>query len=205
MGVPLITVLFAITFLSIKTIPVYGMDFDGPESTGTTVFVGEYVDVKRFEDEKFRTRYHDDFKESSDKNIAQASAAVIQFQNELNGYHSEKDIIDSICIWVDRQFKYDIDNQLIGMSDALVDGRGVCWHYTYLFDALAKSYGFESEVLYGFNGKGVAHVWNRLLYGGQWYYFDLTYSDKMGGCLWMTEEEAQKTIEYQEYEVQEEG
>ena len=181
-------------FSGLETIQVKGQVIDPlPEDQRLTAyFVASDTSMDEFESEEFLTQYSTDIHNSSLINVAEASREVHRFQSKVNGYHTNYEVLTLLSRWVAGRFEYDEEYWLTGMSDALVASKGVCWHYAYLFDYLAKSYGFTSQVIYGFVN-GEAHVVNRVLYGGKWKYFDL-----VAGCYWLDKEQLEDCLGYKE-------
>ena len=193
----LLSTLVLVLFLSLfglETVRVQGQIIESPTEDQRLINYFEPVDLSMdtFEEEVFLTQYNVDIHPSSLDSVAAASREVHRFQNQLRGYYTNYELLTKLSRWVAGRFEYDEDYWLTGMSDALVASKGVCWHYAYLFDYLAKSYGFTSQVMYGYID-GEAHVVNRVLYGGNWKYFDL-----VAGCYWLDKEQIEDVLGYQE-------
>jgi len=61
--------------------------------------------------------------------------------------------------------------------------KGVCHHYSLLFDKLCEEVNINCEYIGGYSktdpeksGKGIAHAWNAVFYDKNWHLIDLTYS-----------------------------
>ena len=151
----LLSTLVLVLFLSLfglETVRVQGQVIEAPTEDQRLINYFEPVDLSMdtFEEEVFLTQYNVDIHPSSLDSVAAASREVHKFQRQLRGYYTNYELLTKLSRWVAGRFKYDEDYWLTGMSDALVASKGVCWYYAYLFDYLAKSYGFTSQVMYGY-------------------------------------------------------
>lgn len=154
------------------------------------LFQSDDLSIAYFENDDFRNQFSDPFLPSTNQNRIRANEILKQVQNETNGYRSESKTIEEIADWVNSRFVYDENYTLTGMGDALADGRGICWHYAYLFDALVHAYGFQTKIIYGI-AKNQHHIWNAVLYKGEWKYFDIG-----AKRYWMTEKQLENSTDH---------
>jgi len=63
---------------------------------------------------------------------------------------------------------------------ALVDGQAVCEGYSKAMALLCDEIGIQNVLISGPAG-GVDHMWNMIMYNGNWYHMDLTWDDPVGG------------------------
>ena len=166
-------------------------------------FIPNPVELNYFNTEEFTHQYRDDFGISTEDNTKTAGDLVQEFQEANSGTFTSAELIDRMILFVSDTFQYDMDYKLTGMSDAMLSGRGICWHYAYLFSALCDSYDIPNEILYGKVSPGDRpHVWNRVAIDGDWYYFDLTWFDSgERGCVWRTEYDMKNILDYDAYRV----
>ena len=59
----------------------------------------------------------------------------------------------------------------------LIDKKGVCQGYSYAYYILMQNLGIKTDVVRGFIPGMTEHVWNRLMFDGEWYNVDATWDD----------------------------
>ena len=67
------------------------------------------------------------------------------------------------------------DSQQSDATVALKTGYGSCNTYPILFKLMLCRLGIENDICIGYSYKGSYHAWNRVLVGGEWLYYDLTF------------------------------
>jgi len=105
-----------------------------------------------------------------------------------------KDTILAVYDWITDNVRYDLDKIGSGVyylqkqdfvADVIKSKRGVCQHYSELFNALAKELGYEAFVIGGYVIKGgeisddIGHAWNVVRRNGQWKLYDSTWGAGM--------------------------
>lgn len=101
-----------------------------------------------------------------------------------------KDTMLAVYDWITDNVRYDLDKIGSGVyylqkqdfvADVIKSKRGVCQHYSELFNALAKELGYEAFVIGGYvmkNGEvsdDIGHAWNVVRRNGQWKLYDSTW------------------------------
>ena len=124
----------------------------------------------------YRIRYKEEIAGSTQGNIRKADRMVGSLMTELDMPMTDVERIDRIICWICSHLTYDKDYHLRGLADALSDGKGVCWHYSYLFKTLCDDIGIKCRVIEG-EARNERHAWNEITYNGEAYYFDLTWAD----------------------------
>jgi hypothetical protein len=66
---------------------------------------------------------------------------------------------------------------------ALYDGRASCMGYSYAMKLLCNDAGIPAITVSGKNGAGVAHMWNMVKIGTDWYQLDATFGDSDRGYI----------------------
>jgi hypothetical protein len=66
---------------------------------------------------------------------------------------------------------------------ALYDGRASCMGYSYAMKLLCNDAGIPAITVSGKNGAGVAHMWNMVKIGSDWYQLDATFGDSDKGYI----------------------
>ena len=146
--------------------------------------------IKTLETHLYLVRYSEEIAPSSVENIQKADYMIGQLMDELSQPMTDADRIDRISEWICDHLSYDNDYIYVGPADALSDGKGVCWHYAYLFKALCEDAGIECKVIEGDTNRG-RHAWNEVICNSQTYYFDLTGEDANSQqlpeqqCVWL--------------------
>lgn len=121
---------------------------------------------------------------SSQTNSITSIAKYIQ-----ENFKSDSNKIRAIYFFTANHIDYDVDNMFaINFNETTEDKiekglkkrKGVCMHYSEVFNALARELKFESYVVEGMtkqNGTadGLAHAWNAVKVDGKWYLFDATW------------------------------
>jgi hypothetical protein len=104
-------------------------------------------------------------------------------------FKSDSNRIRAVYFFTANHIDYDVDNMFAinfnettenKIEKGLKTRKGVCMHYSEVFNALAKQLGFESYVIEGItkqNGTtdAMAHAWNATKLDGKWYIFDATW------------------------------
>jgi Transglutaminase-like superfamily len=106
-----------------------------------------------------------------------------------DNFKSDSNKIRAIYFFTATHIDYDVDNMFAinfnettenKIEKGLKTRKGVCMHYSEVFNAIAKELNFESYVVEGMtkqNGTtdGLAHAWNAAKLNGKWYLFDATW------------------------------
>jgi hypothetical protein len=77
---------------------------------------------------------------------------------------------------------YDISyfSKLLSVSEILQEKKGVCAEYATLFNALARTAGIPSSIVYGYAygdyNKFESHAWNMIYHDNHWFYVDPTWN-----------------------------
>ena len=81
------------------------------------------------------------------------------------------------------KYKTEKEYKEASVKSCIYTKRGVCEHYSLLFDALVKELGYEAHIIEGFtkNGRGkinysIGHSWNAVKVDGQWKLYDPTWA-----------------------------
>ena len=104
-------------------------------------------------------------------------------------FKSDSNKIRAVYFFTTNHIDYDVDNMFAinfnettenKIEKGLKTKKGVCMHYSEVFNALARALNFESYVVEGMtkqNGStdGMAHAWNAAKLDGKWYLFDATW------------------------------
>ena len=162
------------------------------------------VSVNIFERDEFLNTFRVPLLKSSKENLLKAQPIVDSIISEIAGERPDEERIVLAAEKIEELLEFNREYSLTGMSDALVDGQGVCWHYAYLYDAILKAYGYDSEIIYiRRDDKEDAHVINRVTINGEQKYFDVGQDDiaTNGRSLWMSEEEAKERVKFSDYLV----
>jgi len=136
----------------------------------------EETSVSTMETDLYRNRYHEEIGESSALNIRIADGRILDFLEQLEVPMTDAERIDNIANWVTANLHYDKNYIYRGIGDSVVDGRGVCWHYSYLMKLLCDAYNIDCEVIEGYR-RDERHAWNVVYLNSSAYYFDLTWED----------------------------
>jgi len=135
------------------------------------------------------------YQESFDKKYLSAQADLKDYV-EIARYltkdlNNDKDKARAIYIWIANNIKYDLpllNSDLTYFStDELLDyvmknRRGLCQHYSELFNAMCNSAGVESFVISGYarqsdgNISEISHAWNGVAIGSDFYMVDVTWA-----------------------------
>jgi len=101
-----------------------------------------------------------------------------------------QDTMLAVYNWVTDNIRYDIDKVGSGVyylqkqdfvADVIKSKRGVCQHYSELFNAIANELGYEAYVIGGYvlkNGEisdDIGHAWNVVKRDGDWKLYDSTW------------------------------
>ncbi len=114
----------------------------------------------------------------------------------------EEDTIESVFRWITSNIKYDVKKlkkitKTMGenkerareslnerLADVLKTKKGVCQHYSELFDAIVSELGYTSFVVSGYTKKedmefdidvSLGHAWNAIKVKGKWHLYDATW------------------------------
>ena len=139
--------------------------------------------------------YLNNISESSSVSISAADIVLQPLLQELKQPMTDAERIDIVNQWICDRLAYDLDYLNTGLADSIVKGKGVCWHYSYLFQILMEDLGIEAEPVEGI-AFGNSHVWNRVIIAGKEYYFDISWNDSQGKIengtyknMWMTKQQ----------------
>ena len=135
------------------------------------------------------------YQESFDKKFRTTPDDLKSF-DAIAGYLTEdlsdqRDKARAIYIWISYNIRYDLDllksNLTYYTTDELIEyvlkyRKGLCQHYSELFNAMCRSVGVKSFVISGYarqsDGKisGISHAWNGVLIGPDYYLVDVTWA-----------------------------
>lgn len=112
------------------------------------------------------------------------------YQIQSISAREESPMYIEIAKWVHNYIKYDeryVEKNKMTAEDILKEGKGVCFHYSVLYDALLKSYGIPSIIVSGISYNQEIddfemHSWNLVFANGEWLSMDPTwgiYSGKL--------------------------
>ncbi|RLD79221.1 MAG: hypothetical protein DRJ10_09165 [Bacteroidetes bacterium] len=135
------------------------------------------IDFKKIEEHVNNTPY-----KSTTSTLALSAYLTNSFENE-----DEK--FAAIYFWVGKNIKYDVKQMTKSrkyfstkelINEVLKDKKGVCQHYSELFNELSLLAGLKSYVLTGYgkeHGKvmNLAHAWNAIKLDSKWYFIDVTW------------------------------
>jgi len=123
--------------------------------------------------------YLNNIKESVRVSVLAADIVLQPLLKELKQPMTDAERVDIVNQWICDRMIYDSEFLNVGLADAVVKGKGVCWHYAYLFQILVDDLGVEAETIEGI-AFGNSHVWNRVVIAGKEYYFDVSWNDSQG-------------------------
>ncbi|MBN1252021.1 MAG: hypothetical protein JXR51_01325 [Bacteroidales bacterium] len=134
-----------------------------------------------------------DFKKI-EEHVKNTPKAVTKSVNELSKYlvspfKNDDEKFASIYFWVAKNISYSVEmknaNITYNVNKELVDyviknKKGVCQHYSELFNELSNLAGLESFLILGYGkerGKvmDLAHAWNAIRINKNWYFIDATW------------------------------
>ena len=145
------------------------------------------INLEHYESEEFRSQYAGGLNKTKGE-MEKAYQILSEIQEKCHMAYSPKNLINRIMIELNKHLEYQTGCDT-SHADAIINGKGKCYHYAYLFNLLVESFGFETEVLYGKTSNDY-HVWNRIRIDGEWFYFDPTWADSnRTKYSWLTEEE----------------
>jgi len=112
---------------------------------------------------------------------------VTKFINE--NFNTETDKLRAAFVWISENFEYDVDNMLNVKSytepqeiidEMLKKKKGVCMHFTYLFNEMGDMMGIKSHIISGYtkqDGKiiNLSHVWSVSFMDSAWHLIDPTW------------------------------
>ena len=78
-----------------------------------------------------------------------------------------------VCKQIKETMTYDLDYQHADLETAIINKRGVCWHYAKIAKVLLEDAGIQTEIMMG-NLNGNGHMWIRCFIDGKWCYVDPT-------------------------------
>lgn len=121
-------------------------------------------------------------------NSTTSVAAITGYINA--NFKTDKDKIRAAFYWTASNISYDVANMFTADFDETEQGKiaktletkkGVCSHYSSVFNALTRELGIESYIISGYtkqNGKvgNLAHAWTAAKIDGSWYIFDPTWA-----------------------------
>ncbi|MCD9020276.1 transglutaminase domain-containing protein [Cohnella silvisoli] len=120
----------------------------------------------------FRFTYWETLTQTNEvkKRVTQTLSQVLT--SGMNDHQKEKTIHD----WIVTHIAY--DKRLVSHSayDGLINGRTVCQGYALLTYEMMKQAGIPVKIVEG-TSRGIAHTWNLVRIGGQWYHLDSTWDD----------------------------
>jgi len=100
----------------------------------------------------------------------------------LDGTWTELEAAGAICRYVADVYDYDLEWRSAVMGKSLEEGKGVCWHYAQLTQAICKAVGLDCAVVVGHtdpNGNS-SHAWNAIKINGEWFWADACWYDSTG-------------------------
>lgn len=122
-----------------------------------------------------------------------------EIEKIVNRIDFEKDTVKSVFNWVTDNIKYDVallekvklngienikleQNKKLRIANAIKTRRGVCQHYSELFDAIMRQLGYQSVVISGYTRNPVTkqlnpigHAWNAVNVNNKWILIDATW------------------------------
>jgi transglutaminase/protease-like cytokinesis protein 3 len=104
-------------------------------------------------------------------------------------FETDSEKLNAIYTWITYNISYDIknlrediffDDMEKVLSDVLKNKKGVCMHYSLLFDTLAKKSEIESYIVFGYTKQNdtimnLPHAWNICRIDSTWKVFDATW------------------------------
>lgn len=97
--------------------------------------------------------------------------------SSMNLYCSNDEMIRQINEYMCKTYSYKVIN---GSSfDMLNNYEGQCMHYALLFNNMCAAVGIDMDYVTG-NAVNGYHGWNRGIFDGKMYYFDITWNDPLG-------------------------
>lgn len=123
--------------------------------------------------------YLNNISESDRVSVLAADIVLQPLLQSLKQPMTDAERVDKVNQWICDRMIYDAGYLNVGLADAVVKGKGVCWHYAFLFQILMEDLGLEAEPIEGI-AFGNSHVWNRVIIAGKEYYFDVSWNDSQG-------------------------
>ncbi len=120
-----------------------------------------------------------DYPQAKAKLDSACADIVATFSDTSDLWQTELEIHDYIVDNCD----YSLEDEILGASSygALVDKKAACEGYSKAAKMLLDAAGIENSVVTGKaeneNGENVAHMWNVVKLGGEWYHLDCTWDD----------------------------
>lgn len=126
-------------------------------------------------------------KEMPDEHGSSMGELVRYFEHHTEG---EAEMTRAVFLWVARNIEYDgrayslDDIPRMDAEEVFFERKGVCFHYSILFEELATMAGLRAKTLLG-HATGypssillgdTGHAWNAVRIEGEWYLLDVTWS-----------------------------
>lgn len=102
-------------------------------------------------------------------------AQIVSAFGQLEGTNALEKISDA-CKKIDNKMGYDVSYQYTSMTEALQNGKGVCWHYAKSASVLLEAAGIETELVYA-KYEGITHMLLKCNVDGEWIYADPTFTE----------------------------
>ncbi len=110
-----------------------------------------------------------------------------QILDQIISYHmSDADKVKAVHDYIVLNTEYDYDNynnktipkESFTVEGVLDYGKAVCQGYAYTFQMFMELLDIESKLVVGYDKvDGVAHAWNMVHLGDEWYHVDVTWDD----------------------------
>lgn len=105
--------------------------------------------------------------------------------------NSEKEKVRAIFIWISHNIKYDVaalklkrnfSSDSETLEEVLRKREGVCYDYSFLFNAMCKEVGIKSYIVSGFTKDhtnkiaDLSHAWNLVIIDSSYFFIDVTWA-----------------------------
>lgn len=138
------------------------------------------IDYRLSDYEKYQMAAYSDHVEISLKpeqryDRESVKAQILSTYGQLEGT-TALELISDACKRIDDKLTYDVNYQYTSMTEALQNGRGVCWHYAKSASVLLEAANIETELVYA-KYEGVTHMLLKCNVNGEWIYADPTFTE----------------------------
>ena len=129
--------------------------------------------------------YDEDYNRRLDEYFSTLDLYKAEIKRALSGMNlncSNEEMVRQINLYISKNYSYKIiDGRPI---DMIKNYEGQCMHYAMLFNNMCAAVGIDMDYVVGKTESGGDHAWNRGVFDGQMYYFDLTYETE-NGSIWV--------------------
>ena len=129
--------------------------------------------------------YDEDYNRRLDEYFSTLDLYKAEIKRALSGMNlncSNEEMVRQINLYISKNYSYKIiDGRPI---DMIKNYEGQCMHYAMLFNNMCAAVGIDMDYVVGKIEVAGDHAWNRGVFDGQMYYFDLTAGSE-NGSIWV--------------------